>query len=91
MQAKQGKKALGHKLGHKRFCMDCVIKHRKFGGGNSIRVDDQADHYKVVCKECLEFLNEPAGFPRCYAHLLLSNREKQRLKLLKLRGSGGSN
>ena len=23
MQARQGKKALGHKLGHKRFCMDC--------------------------------------------------------------------
>ena len=43
MHAKQGKKALGHKLGHTRFCMDCGILYRKFGGGNSVKVDDQTD------------------------------------------------
>ena len=91
MHAKQGKKALGHKLGHKRFCMDCGLKHRKFGGGNSVKVDDQSDHYKVICPVCLEFLNEPEGFAGCPEHFLLADSEKQCLKLLRLRGSGPSN
>lgn len=89
-QARQGKKALGHKLGHKRFCMNCGIKHRKFGGGNSVKVDDQTDHYKVVCRDCLEFLDEPEGIPNCRIHFLLSDNETQRLKLLRLRESGPS-
>ena len=25
------------------------MKHWKFGGGNSIKVDDPVDHYDVVC------------------------------------------
>lgn len=90
MQAKQGKKALGQKLGKTRFCMDCGIKHRKFGGGNSVKVDDQTDHYKVVCRDCLEFLDEPEGVPNCLSHFLRSDNDKQRLKLLRLRGSGPS-
>lgn len=91
MQAKQGKKALGHKLGHKRFCMECGIRHQKFGGGNSVKVDDQSDHYKIVCRKCLEFLDEPEGVPHCLEHFLLSDIEKQRMKLLRLRGSVSSN
>lgn len=91
MEARQGKKALGHKLGHKRFCMDCGIKHRKFGGGNSVKVDDQTDHYRTVCRHCLEFLDGPECIPYCRIHFLLSDNEKQRLKLLRLRESGPSN
>lgn len=70
--------------------MDCGIKHRKFGAGNSVRVDDQTDHYKVVCRECLGFLDEPRDVPICLTHFLHSDNERQRLKLLRLRGSGPS-
>lgn len=91
MQARQGKKALGHRLGHTRFCMDCGILYRKFGGGNSVKVDDQTDHYRVVCSECLSFLDGPEGITNCRIHYLRSENDKQRLKLLRLRGSGPSN
>ena len=91
MQAKQGKKALGHKLGHTRFCMDCGIQYRKFGGGNSVKVDDQTDHYRVVCSECFSFLDGPEGVTNCDIHYWRSENDKQRLKLLRLRGSGPSN
>lgn len=68
MQAKKGKKALGHKFGHTRFCIDCGIKHRKFGGANSVRVNNQSSFYRRVCSECFEFLDEPEGIPNCSVH-----------------------
>ena len=86
MQAKNGKKALGHKLGHTRFCIDSGIKHRKFGIDNSVRVDNQTDHYNIVCRRSFEFLDEPEGFPNCFEHYRRSDIEKQRLKLSRLRG-----
>ena len=65
---KSRQKDLGSKRGHTRFCMDCGIKHGRFGGGNSIKVDNTGDNYRIVCSECLEFLDQPPRFEDCYEH-----------------------
>ena len=65
---KSRQKALGSKWGHTRFCMDCGIKHGRFGGGNSIKVDNQGDNYRLVCYRCLEFLDQPPRFETCSEH-----------------------
>lgn len=62
------KKALGSKLGHTRFCMDCGIKHGRFGPGSSIKVGNKGDIFRIVCFTCLEFLDQPARFEGCSFH-----------------------
>ena len=54
----------GSKSGHKRFCMDCAIKHRKFGADNSIKVDNEGDNYRIVFSCCFEFFDQPPGIPQ---------------------------
>lgn len=46
---KSRNKLLGSKQAHTRYCMDCGIKHWKFGSGNHIKVDNEGDDYRIVC------------------------------------------
>lgn len=48
--------------------MDCGIKYRKFGAGNSVKVDNEGDNYRIVCSMCFGFLDQTPRFDSCPEH-----------------------
>ncbi len=52
----------GSKRGYTRFC--------KYSSGDSIKVDNEGDNYRIACSICFDFLDQP---PNSTASLSTSN------------------